>query len=1304
MNSLQKQDPTQTYLIRRAFIKEITRRMNAFKAVILKAIVDEDCFGLEKKPVTVQVMEAALPGSFAFKTSTNKVPLFGVWMAEQFDKGVLGLSQSVNADPANIWPHLYLTSSFKQGLKKGYAQLKAKGYADALPDDYQPEDRGINAAFNTPQNAARANLVFTRAYTELKGISAAMDKTISHTLAQGIVDGLNPKQMGKQIAAQIDTITRTRAVTIARTETIRAHHVANIGVYRQAGIEGVTVEAEWSTAGDERVCPVCEKMAATDDGEERVYSLDEIEPLIPAHPNCRCSVIPLPAVKASTNNVAKHMKGLGWVEMNPDQVKEANALFNPSDADLSVSPPEGAPEKVQEIYTKWYKAVSQKGWKVPFGTYYQQQFQKAQTMVGKALAKPKLPALQKLTKPPLVKPPSPPTPTPIPKAPTATPASVGTAKPPERWAEGLAPPATQPGPPPDSPINKPSGSKGLFGADDFAVGMKDTGVSTGGSTGATMWIRPDGSKWNVKFYKGDTEQVSNEWFANQMYEMMGVPVPETRLIRSNGKLGVATRWLNGVNKVGSSPQLEKQWIGSTAAMSGAPVDMWLANWDWAGTGLDNIVTDLKQLWRVDQGGSLLFRAQGGLKGQSFGATVGEITSMRDAAINSYSAKMYSDNLTDQELAKLIKGMRAKYDAMRAWDLALESGYTKKQANEIWTLLNTRLKYMEDWAKGVEATPGVAVKGIKSLPKPVLTQVDGVTAEEWKGIVTSRSNGFAIPLDTDQIEDQQVLFWVEKDSKGKEVLRASWKFRDTDEVKKLLTPSKVSEGTPLVSEETLELMDEEYRIGQGLLFRMRSQINKGVADWDDVLKTRYADWLELTKKAEKAYMDSVFAVDDYWKQMTAYEKEVWEGVKGFRTTANVWQDRIKMTFANKEYDPDWGLMDDQILSRKPLFKHPEGGGLAFAWEKSAWEYEASKMDRGFIQRLGRPITTRHEIGYTARGVKYEKGGVRITVESFDPGETEGSYAGRGWAMASIDDSSGDGVKKLMGALKESGFKTARPEYADAEDMFLQQWAYRAAPSGGNPARHTVDDWDKYAANLSKMSRDDRIAFLKKELTFWLGKAPDDFKTYRDAVMGVTNGSGFGNGRRIFIRPDLVEDSRWESFMKDRMVRKTWTDSTRSMPDGVALILDSGGGESAQMERVRKGLEVAGESLREDRESGGAARNFFYTGRRGEENDVGFYYDPHAVARMDAIYYPGDRFGRAKNANYVRDNNLLDTFEHMKSHWGGGQFSVKDNISLLEGLYRINVSGEKSRKALIQVFRDRGYLEVNGIKVEDLVVVG
>jgi hypothetical protein len=63
--------------------------------------------------------------------------------------------------------------------------------------------------------------------------------------------------------------------------------VATVQEYRNWEAAGVKVKAEWSTAGDDRVCEECEAL------EGKEFSLQEIEDMIPYHPNCRCIALPL---------------------------------------------------------------------------------------------------------------------------------------------------------------------------------------------------------------------------------------------------------------------------------------------------------------------------------------------------------------------------------------------------------------------------------------------------------------------------------------------------------------------------------------------------------------------------------------------------------------------------------------------------------------------------------------------------------------------------------------------------------------------------------------------------------------------------------------------------------------------------------------------------------------------------------------------------------------------------------------------------------------------------------------------------
>lgn len=84
---------------------------------------------------------------------------------------------------------------------------------------------------------------------------------------------------------------RERAEMIAQTEMAYAYNNGMDAVIRQnidQGIIAPDAEKEWSTARDERVCPVCGQLHGEKVLEGDLFSNGVLLP--PAHPNCRCAV------------------------------------------------------------------------------------------------------------------------------------------------------------------------------------------------------------------------------------------------------------------------------------------------------------------------------------------------------------------------------------------------------------------------------------------------------------------------------------------------------------------------------------------------------------------------------------------------------------------------------------------------------------------------------------------------------------------------------------------------------------------------------------------------------------------------------------------------------------------------------------------------------------------------------------------------------------------------------------------------------------------------------------------------------
>lgn len=296
LDARRRRDPTGTTSVRRAFEAEAARRFRRLKALVSQAVIQNDVFGLkqmqpvgtvamtrpESPPAIIPLVRdaAPTPGAFAFNRSGDKVAMFMEWLNEQQDEGILEVTPgaSVGASAEAAWADVYIEAAYQKGLRDAGAKLRAAG-ATVAPS-------WIETAFSRPIHADRVGLAYTRVFTELKGITQAMDQQISRELARGLSEGQNPMAIARRINDRIDRIGITRARTLARTEVIAAHADASLNAYEEAGAYGVEVEAELSTAEDDRVCEECAAL----DG--RTFTLEEARGLIPVHPNCRCAMIP----------------------------------------------------------------------------------------------------------------------------------------------------------------------------------------------------------------------------------------------------------------------------------------------------------------------------------------------------------------------------------------------------------------------------------------------------------------------------------------------------------------------------------------------------------------------------------------------------------------------------------------------------------------------------------------------------------------------------------------------------------------------------------------------------------------------------------------------------------------------------------------------------------------------------------------------------------------------------------------------------------------------------------------------------
>jgi len=172
-----------------------------------------------------------------------------------------------------------------------------------------------------------------------------------------------------------------------------------------------------------------------------------------------------------------------------------------------------------------------------------------------------------------------------------------------------------------------------------------------GSTHVMKTCSIGGDKYFLKFSdaslfdEGDPSlQILVEYLAYKIYSLYkGVTIPKVDLVydRDGQKVGLASSAVKG--KMAGDIRMDPKKLGKMLS-AGVYVDIFLANWDVVGTGSGNVMVGNKDVaTRIDPGGSLTYRAQGGRKGQKFGEKPGELKTMLDPSFGgSGNVFQYSD--------------------------------------------------------------------------------------------------------------------------------------------------------------------------------------------------------------------------------------------------------------------------------------------------------------------------------------------------------------------------------------------------------------------------------------------------------------------------------------------------------------------------------------------------------------------------------------------------------------------------------------------------------------------------------------
>lgn len=342
-------DPTNTTTIRKQFAAKVSRRFRAVKGLIREAIIEKDVLGLredapdprgevtrtdytdfaiQSDPLAENAEIPEDPDKLlnywrglvenidpiaraaprlkpqVFATDPNKADLFDQWLNDVNERVVLS-KEDVGEERIRVtrgpeieggdprWTDKWVRRSYTRGAKDADVKLRKAGANIPVQSEF-------GTVIRQPIHASTLESLFTRTFRELRNITDSVERDILRQFTDGLAEGIGPEQMARRansvvggIAPDPEAVAQAgkgglhRGRLMARTEVIRAHSEATLNRFEQWGVDEVTGRAEWLTAGDQRVCPRCAGMEGT------VQTTKAARGLIPLHPNCRCSWLPV---------------------------------------------------------------------------------------------------------------------------------------------------------------------------------------------------------------------------------------------------------------------------------------------------------------------------------------------------------------------------------------------------------------------------------------------------------------------------------------------------------------------------------------------------------------------------------------------------------------------------------------------------------------------------------------------------------------------------------------------------------------------------------------------------------------------------------------------------------------------------------------------------------------------------------------------------------------------------------------------------------------------------------------------------
>jgi hypothetical protein len=200
--------------------------------------------------------------------------------AEDIRRFMVEFDRALQENLSGDWQDEYVDASYDRGMRDGSRALRNAGITTAIMGA-----GALATRRQTPANVDRVLILRNTAKDEATGIASATSQQVARVLRDGVAANTPKRELLAGVNGRIEHIGRTRSKITAKTEPVRSHHKAKLQMYKDENVEEVTVEVEWVLGSNP--CPICIGLSS------KTYTISEIEGMIPVHPSCECSTVPV---------------------------------------------------------------------------------------------------------------------------------------------------------------------------------------------------------------------------------------------------------------------------------------------------------------------------------------------------------------------------------------------------------------------------------------------------------------------------------------------------------------------------------------------------------------------------------------------------------------------------------------------------------------------------------------------------------------------------------------------------------------------------------------------------------------------------------------------------------------------------------------------------------------------------------------------------------------------------------------------------------------------------------------------------